>query len=163
MSEDTVFQNPTKGQMLFAQVLHEIEESLRQDTARRTIVVIGTDSQSHNGSVDFVTALIVYRHGLGGRYFWTKTSKQRVATLREKIYHEAMLSITLAQDVRGSLRTRLSFPALDDLMEIHVDVGEVGETRHLIREVVGMIHGNGFTARIKPEAYGASTVADRHT
>jgi predicted RNase H-related nuclease YkuK (DUF458 family) len=46
---------------------------------------------------------------------------------------------------------------------VHADVGVEGETRGLIREVVGMIVGSGFTPHVKPESFGASTVADRYT
>ena len=48
-------------------------------------------------------------------------------------------------------------------LEIHIDVGEHGDTRDMIKEVVGMVTGNGFVAKTKPEAYGASYVADKHT
>ncbi len=48
-------------------------------------------------------------------------------------------------------------------VEIHLDVGENGQTRDLIREVVGMVVGSGFDARIKPDSYGAMTVADKYT
>jgi hypothetical protein len=33
----------------------------------------------------------------------------------------------------------------------------------MIREVVGMVNGNGFTAKTKPDSWAASTVADKHT
>jgi len=39
----------------------------------------------------------------------------------------------------------------------------VGPTREMIKEVVGMVNGNGFTAKTKPESYGAFVVADKHT
>jgi len=42
-------------------------------------------------------------------------------------------------------------------------VGEVGPTREMIKEVVGMVTGSGFVAKTKPEAYGAAVVADKHT
>ena len=48
-------------------------------------------------------------------------------------------------------------------VEIHLDVGNNGATKELIKEVVGMVNGSGFTCRIKPQAYGASSVADRFT
>ena len=48
-------------------------------------------------------------------------------------------------------------------LEIHVDVGEHGDTRNMIKEVVGMVTGNGFVAKTKPDAYAASYVADKHT
>jgi predicted RNase H-related nuclease YkuK (DUF458 family) len=33
----------------------------------------------------------------------------------------------------------------------------------MIREVTGLIRGNGFEPKIKPEAFAASTVADRYS
>jgi len=33
----------------------------------------------------------------------------------------------------------------------------------MIKEVVNLIKGNGFEAKIKPESYAASTIADRFT
>ena len=48
-------------------------------------------------------------------------------------------------------------------LEIHVDVGTKGDTREMINEIVGMIRGSGYSVKTKPEAYGASNVADRHT
>jgi predicted RNase H-related nuclease YkuK (DUF458 family) len=32
----------------------------------------------------------------------------------------------------------------------------------MIREVVGMVVGNGYTAKTKPESFAASSVADKH-
>jgi len=44
---------------------------------------------------------------------------------------------------------------------IHADVGENGKTKDMIKEVTGLIKGNGFEPKIKPESFVASTVADR--
>jgi predicted RNase H-related nuclease YkuK (DUF458 family) len=33
----------------------------------------------------------------------------------------------------------------------------------MIREVTGLIRGNGFEPKIKPESFAASTVADRYS
>ena len=44
-----------------------------------------------------------------------------------------------------------------------MDIGRNGPTKDMIKEVVGMIKGSGYMVRIKPEAYAASTVADRYT
>jgi predicted RNase H-related nuclease YkuK (DUF458 family) len=48
-------------------------------------------------------------------------------------------------------------------LEIHIDVGDVGPTREMIKEVVGMVTGNGFTAKTKPESFGAFSLADKNT
>jgi predicted RNase H-related nuclease YkuK (DUF458 family) len=46
---------------------------------------------------------------------------------------------------------------------IHADVGENGQTKDMIKEVTGLIKGNGFEPKIKPEAFVASIVADRYS
>ncbi|KKR03433.1 MAG: hypothetical protein UT31_C0021G0001, partial [Parcubacteria group bacterium GW2011_GWF2_39_13b] len=48
-------------------------------------------------------------------------------------------------------------------LEIHVDIGQTGPTRDMIKEIVGMVNGFGFSARTKPESYAASKVADKYT
>ena len=50
-----------------------------------------------------------------------------------------------------------------DFRYIHADVGENGQTKDMIKEVAGLIRGNGFEPKIKPESYVASVVADRFT
>jgi len=71
------------------------------------------------------------------------------------------MSLNLAQVIVPDIRKRIS-PAKYDL-EIHIDVGSLGPTREMIREVVGLVTGNGFTAKTKPDSWGASSVADKHT
>ncbi|OIP75689.1 hypothetical protein CO121_01205 [bacterium (Candidatus Gribaldobacteria) CG_4_9_14_3_um_filter_36_15] len=46
---------------------------------------------------------------------------------------------------------------------IHADIGENGKTKDMIKEVVGLIRSNGFEAKVKPESFAASVVADRFT
>jgi len=40
-------------------------------------------------------------------------------------------------------------------------VGGNGATKDMVREVTGLIKGNGFEPKIKPESFAASNVADR--
>jgi len=81
--------------------------------------------------------------------------------LRDKIYTETLLSLNIARELVPQLRRAIT-PAKYDL-EIHVDVGPLGPTRDMIKEVVGMVNGNGFKAKTKPDSWGASSVADKHT
>jgi len=49
------------------------------------------------------------------------------------------------------------------LRYIHADIGENGATKDMIKEVIGLIKGNGFEPKIKPESFAASVVADRYS
>jgi len=162
---DGMFTSPTKGKMTPSQAVTEISEFINEEPERFYRVVIGSDSQTKHvsgvGETDFVTALIVHRTGSGARYFWKKVKMQKVPVLRDKIYTETSMSLATAEEIVPLLRQAVS-PAKYDL-EIHIDVGSIGPTREMIKEVVGMVQGNGYKARTKPESWGASTVADKHT
>lgn len=162
----TSFQNPTLGELSFAEVITEIRNYLEGEPKLSYSLVIGTDSQERkNGKleVDFVTAIVVRRIGFGGRYFWCKQTLASIKTLRDKIYKETMFSLDLATVFVPKLKFALNGKTPSYDLEIHVDVGEKGDTREMIREVVGMVQGNGFKVKTKPESYGASTIADKHT
>jgi predicted RNase H-related nuclease YkuK (DUF458 family) len=141
-------------------VAEEINVFMNADKKRSYKVTIGTDSLLYaDKSADFVTAVVVHRIGNGGRYFWRRTSFGNFYTLRDRILKEVMVSLDLAKLVIEQLRSMRD--ANFDL-EIHVDVGENGETKQMIQELVGMIRANNFEARTKPQSYAASCVADRH-
>lgn len=160
-----MYNSPTKGSLELPQLIKEIAGFVDEEPAAFYRLVIGTDSQTRkiNGKaeIDFVTAIVVHRKGKGGRYFWKKERQEKPYVLREKIYAETLFSLSAAQELVPQLREAIS-PAKYDL-EIHIDVGSLGPTRDMIREVVGMVSGSGYTAKTKPEAWGASTVADKHT
>jgi len=153
------FISPTKGSLSFDRMFKDIVAFVNEDPNSTYKLIVGTDSQVRD-TVHFVTAVIIHRCGKGARYFYSRTSQDFVDSLRQKIYYEASLSL----GVGSRLAERLAQNGCARLnMEIHLDVGLHGETRDLIREVVGMIVGSGFDAKIKPDSYGASKVADKHT
>lgn len=153
------FVSPSRGVLSFDRMFREIISYVNDDPNSTYKLIVGTDSQVRD-TVQFVTAVIVHRVGKGARYFYARTSQDHVNSLRQKIYYETSLSLGLG----SRLAERLAQNGLAKLnVEIHLDIGTHGETRDLIREVVGMIVGSGFDAKIKPEAYGASKVADKHT
>ena len=163
---NTSFFNPTLGKIEQDKVIANIVAFIRQEPNALYNLAIGTDSHGKEDqgprSVEFVTALVIHRRGFGGRYFWQKTVVDKIATLRDRMYMEAILSVNFAQSFIPELKMALINGEKYDL-EIHIDVGEKGETRTMIKEVVGIVVGNGFTAKTKPDSYGASIVADKHT
>lgn len=159
------FVSPSCGQMSVSKVIDEIACFVDEQPEGFYRLIIGTDSQARsNGDgrgLDFVSAIVIYRQGRGARYFWRKTRNNTITRLRDKIYTETLMSLDLAQNIVPKIRKRIS-PAKYDL-EIHIDVGPLGPTREMIREVVGMVNGNGYVAKTKPDSWGASSVADKHT
>lgn len=155
-----IFHSPTLGPLGFEEVVDELVAMMRAAPYAAYELIIGTDSQTHQGMADYVSAIVIHRLGKGGRYFWQRRRERAPRTLRERIWREAWLSYELARRLVEALQRR---EVLEFHLEIHVDVGRAGRTRELVEEVVGMIRGSGFEVRTKPEAYAASTVADKHT
>lgn len=150
-------------------LIAEIMRYMREDAKRHYKIIIGSDSELlADRSADFVTAIVVHRVGGGGRYFWRRLERENFHTLRDRIIEEVLLSIDVAKEVLEELRAadasaRLNGEeAVDWDFEIHADVGENGETKVMIQEVVGMIRASNFEVKTKPWSYAASKVADRH-
>lgn len=158
------FISPSRGELSVSRIIEEIAEFVDEEPESFYRLIIGTDSQTRrNGKgpeTDFVSAIVIYRKGRGARYFWRKKRQYNIPRLRDKIYTETLMSLDLAQGLVPRIRKRIS-PAKYDL-EIHIDVGPLGPTRDMIREVVGMVNGNGYVAKTKPDSWGASSVADKY-
>lgn len=154
------FFSPTKGRLSLNEVYQDAIGFIDEDPRAKYKVIIGSDSQTRTGDTCFVTAIIVHRIGKGARYYYRKKSHRRMSSLRQRIFFETALSLEVADQVSQMLVAN-GHAELD--VEIHLDVGPNGESRELIREVVGMVAGSGFGAKIKPESCGASNVADKHT
>lgn len=155
------FYSPSHGKMSFNAVFADLISYISEDKESQYKLIIGTDSQSHlNRDVSFVTAIIVHRVGKGGRFYFNKQKRHYMESLRQRIYYETFLSL----EVASWLTAKLAENGHADLnVEIHLDVGEKGETKDIIREVVGIVIGSGYNARIKPDSYGATKVADKYT
>lgn len=164
-----MFRSTTHGELTETEVISYVRSFLEKNPEAKYSLVIGTDSQEKIESikgkriVHLVTAIVVHRKGFGGKYFWRKASIPNIVTLRQKIYAETIASLELATSFVPKLKQSLNGNSPHYDLEIHVDVGNHGDSRDMIKEVVGMVNGNGFVAKTKPDAYGASYVADKHT
>lgn len=158
----------THGTISIKKSISLVKSFLEERPFSEYSLVIGTDSheKESNGdskTISLVTAVLVHRKGYGGKYFWRRRSLSNIHSLREKIYAETLESLNFALFFVPQLRKALNGNSSLYNLEIHIDVGEHGDTRDMIKEVVGMVTGNGFVAKTKPHAYGASYVADKHT
>lgn len=156
-----MFNSPTYGPLTLEEVRKKILEFMASKPEYKYQLVIGSDSQPKNGhGCDFITAIVVHRRGLGGIYFWKRLVETKSLVLRNRIYQEATLSLITAEEFLKVFKND-GITKYD--VEIHVDIGKFGQSREMIAEVVGMVRGSGFTVKTKPDSYGASKVADRHT
>jgi len=121
-------------------------------------IIVGCDSPSEE-SPHFPVVVVVLRKGEGGRFFLKKISyplgEKKFYGWKSRILEEVTLSCQLALILREKIGEGVKY--------VHADVGENGQTKDMVKEVVGLIRGNGFEPKIKPESYAASVVADRYT
>ena len=126
-------------------------------------MTVGTDSQTFD-TLKLVNVIAVTCEGHGGIFFYEITRLPRTNDVRQKLTTETneslqvMMTLTeiLEEDQYSELRKALS-------VAIHIDAGwnPNGKTKELIPELVGWIRACGYDAEVKPEAYVASTIADR--
>ena len=161
------FYNPSKGNLKFHQVIEELIGYVMESPEKFYDIIVGCDSSSGK-EPHFPVAIVILRKGKGGRFFLKKIAYQnrKFYNWKERVLEEVFLSCQLALFLRENLEKKknnlLQIPNYQ-FRYIHADIGESGQTKDMIKEVVGLIRGNGFEAKIKPEAYVATTVADRYT
>jgi predicted RNase H-related nuclease YkuK (DUF458 family) len=154
------FHSPTTGATSVEQMIRQIASFLDEDPGAQHKIVIGTDSHTTNQSTTFVSAVVVHRVGKGARFYFRKHRQKPMFDLRHRIYKETELSLALVDmlNEKGMSALLSAWP-----LEIHIDIGQQGETKSLITEIKGWVTSVGYVARIKPESFGASAVADRFT
>lgn len=163
------FYNPTCGNIKTEKVIEEILSYIQEKSDAAYDIVVGCDSSSGQDPC-FPVAVVILRRGMGGRFFLKKIhydseEQKKFKNWKMRILQEVMLSCQFALYLRENLENEIK--ALKNIPNyefryIHADVGENGATKNMIKEVTGLIIGNGFEPRIKPESYVASTVADRY-
>lgn len=154
------FLNPTKGTLTLDEVVTDILDFVGTGPGDTFKVVVGSDSQNRyeRGITMFVTAIIVHRVGKGAKYYVMRRPSREIRSLRQRMFTEVSYSLLLCQEISQRL------PELcGKNMEVHLDIGEKGATKSLIKEIVGWVTSSGYTAKVKPNSFGASKVADRYT
>lgn len=154
------YNSPTYGKLDIKALKKHVSHYIKGEKKAKYRIIVGSDSQkSKSGAYDFVSALALHRIGAGGIYFWRREIVDQKMSLKERMYREAIMSLTSAEDIFELFREN-GISKYD--VEIHVDIGHNGDTRELITEIVGMVRANGYQVKIKPDSFGASKVANRH-
>ena len=164
------FYSPSKGNLTLDKVVDELFSYMTEDSGRFYDIIVGCDSSSGE-EPNFPVVVVVLRKGGGGRFFLKRikysSDEKKFYNWKQRILNEVLLSCQLALTLREKITekaAKLSNKSLNyEFRYIHADVGENGQTKDMVKEVVGLIRGNGFEAKIKPESYVASVVADRYS
>ncbi len=141
---------------------NDILKFVKQHTSKNGIVYIGCDSFIDKKQCTFSTAICLAKAEgqLGGRYFIkrTKIDASVHATLLQRITAEVERSISTG------MRVLEHHPHAK--IELHLDVSDASsenKTSKIADMMIGYAKGSGFECKIKPQAFAASSVADKHS
>ncbi len=156
------FYNPTKGNLKIDKVIEELFNYISEKPEKFYDIIVGCDSSSGE-EPHFPVVIVVLRVGEGGRFFLKKISykDRKFYSWKTRILEEVFLSCQLALYLRENFEKKVKQEINYQFCYIHADIGENGQTKNMIKEVTGLIRGNGFEPKIKPEAFAAATVADK--
>lgn len=164
---DGYFYNPSRGNLKIGTVMEEMLNYMKEKPEKFYDVIVGCDSSSGDDP-HFPVAVVILRVGEGGRFFLKKISypslaRKKFSNWKMRVLEEVLLSCQLALFLKEKFERKIENNNFNyQLRYIHADIGENGQTRDMIKEVTGLIRGNGFEPKIKPAAFVASTVADRY-
>ncbi|MBZ9577770.1 hypothetical protein KJA13_01895 [Patescibacteria group bacterium] len=165
------FFNPTRGNLSVREVIEEMIGYIKAKPEKFYDIIVGCDSSSGD-EPHFPVAVAILRVGEGGRFFLKKIKypssvNKKFVNWRARVLEEVLLSCDLALFLREDFKKKIQEINDENLRYqfryIHADIGENGQTKDMIKELTGLIRGNGFEPKIKPEAYIASVVADRYS
>ncbi|GEN45256.1 ribonuclease H-like YkuK family protein [Alkalibacillus haloalkaliphilus] len=167
------FKNLKEKNMTFEQVFDHILHFIRRDPSGNFKLMIGTDSQVHKNHTTFITGIVIQNEGKG---VWACLRKVRITdkitNLHQKISYETSLSedvFSMFNQERKDAMYEIVLPHVDHgasfTIEGHIDIGGGirNKTSMFINEMVARIESLGAEPKIKPEAFVASSYANRYT
>ncbi|WP_175615988.1 ribonuclease H-like YkuK family protein [Piscibacillus halophilus] len=167
------FENLKEKHMTFEQVFDHILNFMRLNPNGNYKLMIGTDSQVQHDHTLFITGIVIQCEGKG---VWACLQKNKVprkiTNLHEKISYETSLSesvFSMFTQERKDAMYEIVLPHVDRgasfTIEGHIDIGagERNKTRVFINEMIARIESMGAQPKIKPDAFVASSYANRFT
>ena len=155
---NTNWNTGSKNKINYTSIILQIKEHSKQNGT----VYIGTDSFFIKDYCIFSTAICLYKadNQQGGRYFYTKSklNKKQFPELSIRMIKEAENTITLANDIMQQVPNAK--------LELHLDISphDANEgTSHLAKMLVGYVKGSGYECKVKPFAFAAASIADKHS
>ncbi|WP_462413172.1 ribonuclease H-like YkuK family protein [Neobacillus sp. Marseille-QA0830] len=168
-----LFQNLQEKAMSFDQVMERILEFMESDPKGNYRLMVGTDSQVHKTYTRFITGIVIQNVGNG---VWACIRKvvvpRKMNHLHERISLELSLTeeiVSMFTDQQKNAMINIVLPHLYHgatfTMEGHIDIGsgKRNKTSEFVKEMVARMESMGVEPKIKPDAFVASSYANRYT
>ena len=140
---------------------NDVLEEIKKHSKQKGQVYIGTDSHIANKHCVYSTAICLHgaKDQVGGKYFFqrTKFDANKFPTLMERIMHE------VENTVNTGLKILSECPKVQ--IELHLDISPSDKkesTSRFADMMIGYAKGVGFPCKVKPDAFAATSVADKH-
>ena len=142
----------------------------QHDLGNEVKICVGTDSQKRGKGFQYATAILIEMKQPMGMTAGKMTYKGLGAKVISGVFHERIkpsIRERMLKEVQMSINVCFNIIDLLDLyevdMEIHADVNPnpMWASNVALTEVVGFCKGMGFTYKVKPDAYAASSGADK--
>lgn len=159
--------------MSFEQVFERIVKFMKLNPCGNYRLMVGTDSQVHKTKTVFITGIVIQNEGKG---VWACIRKvtipRKMTQLHERISFELSLTEEIVSMFNEDRKERLIDLILPYLyqgatftMEGHIDIGagNRNKTSAFVKEMVTRIESMGIEPKIKPNAFVASSYANRFT
>lgn len=173
LGNQCLFQNLQENGMSFDQVFEQIVKFMQSQPCSNFRLMVGTDSQVHQTHTIFITGIVIFNEGNG---VWACIRKvmipRRMLHLHERISNELSLSeeiVALFTEERKNQLIDIVLPYLYQgatfTMEGHIDIGagKKNKTSEFVNEMVARMEAMGVEPKIKPNAFVASSYANRYT
>ena len=165
------FFNKSMKKICFIDVFKKILDFVKYDPKEIYTLAIGTDSQVKADCTVFISAIMIYRKGKGAWGCMSRyRTQRRIVNMREKISIETFLTQQIAYMFTPNILDEIIdiiLPYIDQGAEfhheVHIDIGNNGSSKRLIKEMTSYFAGMYFEPKIKPDSYVASSYANRYT
>jgi predicted RNase H-related nuclease YkuK (DUF458 family) len=168
-----LFQNLQENNMSFEEVFDHIVKFMKLNPSGNYRLMVGTDSQVHTRHTVFITGIVILQEGNG---VWACIRKvmipRRMTQLHERISHELSLTeeiVSMFTEERKNQLINIVLPSVYQgatfTMEGHIDIGagKRNKTSEFVKEMVARMESMGVEPKIKPNAFVASSYANRFT
>ncbi|NRD77774.1 ribonuclease H-like YkuK family protein [Bacillus sp. BRMEA1] len=168
-----LFQNLQETGMTFEQVFERIVKFMNCSPNGNYRLMVGTDSQVHKSHTTFITGIVIRNEGNG---VWACIRKIIVPRKMTQLHERISLELSLTEEIvsmfteeRKSDLINIVLPYLyhgaSFTMEGHIDIGagKRNKTSEFVKEMVTRMESMGVAPKIKPDAFVASSYANRYT
>lgn len=175
MEKDQVyqFQNLQESNLTFEQVFKRIMKFMKINPSGNFRLMVGTDSQVHKKQTTFITGIVIQNAGKG---VWACIRKVIIPRKMTHLHERISLELSLTEEIVSLFHEEginqlieIILPYLYQgatfSMEGHIDigVGKRNKTREFVKEMVSRMESMGVEPKIKPNAFVASSYANRYT